>query len=100
MAQKKSKKDNEGKIERIYTIRLRKESRKVPRYKRAKKAISAVRQFLIRHMKVQEVKILKELNQKILERGRKNPPHKVHVKAIKQEERGVFLSIEHHTNRK
>lgn len=69
--------------ERVYTIPLRKEFMKAPNYKRSKKAISAIRKFLIKHMKVEKVKIGKYLNLEILKHGRKNPPPRVKVKAIK-----------------
>ena len=68
----------------IFTIPLRKELLKVPRYKRAKKAVNAVREFLKKHMKSENVKIGKYLNKKILERGRKNPLHKIQVKVVKE----------------
>src|SRR3989344_6759289 len=67
--------------DKIFTINLRKEFLKKPRYKRTKKAVRAVREFIIRHLKVEEVKIGRHLNEKILERGRKNPPSKIKVKA-------------------
>ena len=55
--------------EKIYNIPLRKEFRKGPKYKRANKAIRAIRSFLKKHVK-QDVKIGKYLNHKILEHGR------------------------------
>ena len=69
--------------ERIYTIPLRREFLKAPSYKRSKKAISTIRTFLMRHMKAEDVKIGKYLNLEILKHGRKNPPPRVKVKAIK-----------------
>jgi len=74
-------------LERTYIIPLRKEGLKVPRYRRSKKAISTIRKFLERHMKSDDIKIGSSLNQKILERGRKNPPAKIQVKALKIEEK-------------
>jgi large subunit ribosomal protein L31e len=66
-------------VGRVYNIPLRREILKVPTYKRAKKAITAIRQFLERHLKTDEVRIGKYLNHKILEHGRKNVPHHVEV---------------------
>ncbi len=66
-------------MERIYTIPLRKEFQKAPNYKRTKKAVSAVREFLQKHMKNKDVKIGQHLNMALTARGRKNPPHKVKV---------------------
>ncbi len=79
------------KIEREYIIPLRKEWAKVPRYKRAKKAIKAIRKFLVRHMKIydrdlKKIKIDKYLNEEIWFRGIKKPPAKIKIKAIKEGE--------------
>jgi len=38
--------------EREYVIPLRVEWRKVPKYQRAAKAIKAIKEFLVRHMKI------------------------------------------------
>ena len=70
-------------IERTYNIPLRKEFQKAPKYKRAKKAIAALKEFLSKHMKAEEIKIGRHLNQFIWERGIKNPPHHVKVNVIK-----------------
>ena len=56
---------------------------KAPSYKRSAKAISAIRKFLIKHMKTEDVKIGKYLNLEIFKHGRKNPPPRVKVKAVK-----------------
>ncbi len=73
-------------IERTYIIPLRKGVMKAPKYMRAHKAIIVLRQFLQRHMKSKEVKIGPYLNSKILEHGRKNVPHHVEVKVIKNKD--------------
>ena len=83
-------KDKESKnIEREYTIPLRREWEKVPRYKRAKKAIRAIREFLAQHMKVRDrdlnkIKVDKFLNEEVWFRGIRNPPAKIKVKAYKE----------------
>ena len=77
--------------EKQFTIPLRKEFSKAPSYKRSEKAIKAIREFIERHMKTDEVKIGKYLNLKIFERGRKNPPPRIKVKAIKEEK---FVRVE------
>ncbi|MFH0752582.1 MAG: 50S ribosomal protein L31e [archaeon] len=74
-------------MERKYIIPLRKEWLKVPIYKRSKKAGAALKQFLQKHMKVEDVKIGKYLNQAIWARGMKKPPHKIEVLATKVEEK-------------
>jgi len=85
-----AKKETEPKavLEREYIIPLRREFLKVPEYKRTNKAIKAIREFIIRHMKVydrdlKKVKIDKLLNNEIRFRGIKKPPVKIKVKAKK-----------------
>jgi ribosomal protein L31E len=76
-------------IEQTYTIPLRKEYQKAPKYRRAKKAINAVRAFVQKHMKTEEVLIGPKLNLKIWEHGIKNPPHHVKVTAIRDDKEGL-----------
>ena len=70
-----------------YIIPLRKEIMKVAKYHRAKKTIIAIRQFLQKHTKSENVLLGKELNQKIQSRGRKYILSKVHVKVLKDEDK-------------
>jgi large subunit ribosomal protein L31e len=81
-----AKKETKTVIERTYNVPLRKEYRKVPRWQRTKKAVSALRQFLSKHMKSDNVKISKELNQKVWKHGIKNPPHHVKITVTKDSE--------------
>ncbi|MBI3033884.1 50S ribosomal protein L31e [Candidatus Woesearchaeota archaeon] len=78
-------------LERTYNVPLRKEFLKAPRYKRAKKAVTALRQFLARHMKADKIIIGSFLNRKIWERGIKKPPHHVKVTAVK-DEKGIVTA--------
>lgn len=91
-----AKKEESPKIalERVYNIPLRKEFLKVPKYKRAKKAMKAVKDFLIKHMKSENVKLGNFLNVKIWEHGIKNPPHHVKVKAVKYDDGKVVAELE------
>jgi len=70
-------------LERTYTIPLRRDFIKVPKHRRAKRAVSEIKSFLVKHMKADEVKIGKNLNLSVWKNGIKNPPGKVKVKAIK-----------------
>ena len=70
--------------ERTYIIPFRKEYLKVPRYKRSQKAIATIKVYLKRHMKADVVKIGFHLNKEIHKHGKKNPPIKVKVKALKE----------------
>ena len=84
MAEKKIEK-----IEREYTIPLRRQVDKVPRYKKANKAIRTIKEFLVKHMNIRDgdlkkVKIDKFLNEEIWFRGIRKPPQKIKVKAVKE----------------
>ena len=73
--------------EREYTIPLRREWRKVPRYKRTNKAVKAIKEFMVRHMKIRDrdlkkVKIDRYLNEELWFRGIKKPPSRIKVKAF------------------
>jgi len=81
--------------ERVYVIPLR-EVKRVPRYLRAKKASKLVREFLIRHMKSDEVKLDTKLNHELWKQGVESPPSKIRVRAVKQDDGSVkaFLAVE------
>ncbi len=75
-------------LEREYIVPLRKEWLKVPKYKRANKAVKALKQFIARHMKVydrdlRKIKVEIDLNNEMRFRGMKKPPAKIKVKAKK-----------------
>ncbi|MCK4589546.1 MAG: 60S ribosomal protein L31 [Nanoarchaeota archaeon] len=83
-------KTEEKKLERVYNVPLRKDWLRTPKYKRSKKAVKALREFLTRHMKpgVDErgrvkLKIGRMANLDIWKHGIKNPPHHIKVKAVK-----------------
>lgn len=80
-------------VERTYVIPLRKEWLKVPKYKRAKKAIIGLRRFLTRHFRVRDenIKVGKALNEEIWKHGIRNPPSKVKVDAIK-DDKGIVTA--------
>ena len=79
--------------ERTYVIPLRREFQKSPKYKRAKKATIAVKEFLSKHMKADKIKIGNKLNLKIWENGIKNPPHKLKVSVIKEDDGTVKAEL-------
>lgn len=81
-------------LERIYTIPLRKEFLKAPKYKRTKRAIKAIRDFVKRHMKCDNVKIGKYLNLDMWKHGRKNPPSRIQVKTVKDKKKVKDKEIE------
>ena len=77
-------------MERTYNVPLRKEWLKAPKYRRAKKAGRALKEFLARHMKtdIENVKIGNYANLKIWERGIRNPPHHIKVN-VKKDDEGI-----------
>ena len=72
-------------LERVYTIPLR-NVKNVKRTIRAPRAIREVRNFLMKHMKVEDVVIDSSINEKIWERGIQKIPSKIKVKATLIEE--------------
>src|SRR3989344_5399154 len=75
-------------IERTYTIPLRKEFNKTPRWKKTKKAVSAVKQFLMKHMKSEDIKLGRALNENLWKHGIRNPPHKIKV-SVTRDDKGT-----------
>jgi len=77
-------------IERQYVIPLRKFWLRVPEYERAGKAVKAVKQFVAKHMKVEDrdldkVKLSSYFNNEMWRRGKTKPPAKVKVKVVKED---------------
>ena len=72
-------------LERVYTIPLR-NVKNVKMTIRAPRAIREVRNFLMKHMKVEDVVIDSSINEKIWERGIQKIPSKIKVKATLIEE--------------
>ena len=91
------------KFERIYTIPLRSKWKKVANYKRTRKAILAIKQYVAKHMKVEDrnldnVRIDTLFNNEIWYRGRSKPPAKVKVKATRDGDivRVTFAEVPQH----
>jgi large subunit ribosomal protein L31e len=84
------------KIEREYIIPLRIKWKRVPRYKKTNRAVKAIKEFLVQHMKIRgrelnKIKIDKFLNEFLWSRGIQNPPTKIKIKAIKE---GDIVKVE------
>ena len=85
-------------LEREYIVPLRREWLKVPEYKRANKAAKALKEFIMRHMKVYErdlrmVKVDQVLNNEIRFRGMKKPPARIKVLAKKLDNGNVIVEL-------
>ena len=75
-------------LERTYNVPLRKYFASERYYKRTKRAVSGLREFLQQHMKSKDIRIGKYLNLEIWKHGIKNPPHHVQVRVTK-DDKGV-----------
>ena len=84
MSENNQKNQDNQQVERVYNIHYRQIIKKAPNWRRAKKAITVVKSFLKRHMKVEEVKLSEKINQYIWKNGAKNPPGKISVKVVKK----------------
>lgn len=65
--------------ERTYTIPLRLEILKAPQKARTKKAVSALRNFIIKHTKKTDILLSNQLNEHMWKNGITNPPQKIKV---------------------
>jgi large subunit ribosomal protein L31e len=82
----------EESLSRVYTINLGK-AWLTPRYRRTDRVVNMVREFAIKNMKSDEVKIDQDLGRHIWARGKTNPPRKVRVKMVKDEDDIVTVSL-------
>jgi large subunit ribosomal protein L31e len=73
--------------EQIYTVPLRM-AKRVPRWRRSRRAVIELRDYLARHMKtpVEMVKINESLNEAIWARSNEKPVPRIRVKAVKFED--------------
>ncbi len=78
--------------EHIYIIPLR-DARRAPRWKRSNTAIKDIRKYLAKHMKSEDVKIDKSINEKVWDRGSTKPPSKIRVRAMKMEDGQVQAEL-------
>ena len=90
-----AKKEETSKVvlERTYVIPVRRETLKVPPFKKANKAMKAVQQFISKHMKSDNVVIGKYLNLNIWRHGAKNPPGKIKVNVTKDDKGKVLVEL-------
>lgn len=71
--------------EKVFNIPLR-EAFVLQRSKRARNASKIVREFLVKHTKTENINIGKSINDAIWKSGIQNPPRKVRVHTIKEED--------------
>jgi large subunit ribosomal protein L31e len=90
VSKKAEKKAESSELEREYVVPMRKGFLKAPHYRRAKKAVKTLKEFMVKHMNIRDgdlrkVKVDINLNNKIWFRGIKKPLHKINVKAVKKD---------------
>jgi large subunit ribosomal protein L31e len=104
-AKPKKKKEEEEEVveEKTYTIPLGKVLIMPPR-KRAPRAMHMIRAYVVKHMKIPSraeeedeepptLRITKEVNERIWDRGIEKPPRKIRVRATKDKEGNVTVHL-------
>lgn len=76
---------------RIYTVNLSK-AWDTPKYRRTDRVINIIKEFTQRHMQTDKVKIDQDLNRHIWVRGKTNPPRKIRLRMIKEDDNTVVVS--------
>ena len=101
---KKKKKEEEDVVEeKTYTIPLGKALIMPPR-RRSPRAMRMIRAFIVKHMKIPSraeeedespptIKITKEVNEHVWEKGIEKPPRKIRVRATKDKEGNVTVHL-------
>ena len=78
-------------LTRVYTINIGR-AWITPQHKRTDRVINMIKEFAKKHMKSEEIKIDQALNRQIWKRGKTNPPRKVRVKMVKDDNGIVIVS--------
>jgi large subunit ribosomal protein L31e len=76
---------------RIYTVNLAK-AWDTPKYRRTDRVINIIKEFTQRHMQTNKIKIDQDLNRDIWSRGKRNPPRKIRLRMIKEDDDTVVVS--------
>src|SRR5690349_7047451 len=79
-------------IARIYTINFSK-AWLTPKHRRTDRVVNMIKEFAIKHMKSSQIKLDQELNRYIWQKGKTNPPRKVRVRIVKDEDEQVIVSL-------
>ncbi len=82
----------EENITRVYTINLGR-AWITPEHKRTDRVVNMIKEFAEKHMKSSEIKLDQDLNRQVWSRGKTNPPRKVRVKMVKDEDDVVTVSL-------
>jgi large subunit ribosomal protein L31e len=82
----------EENLTRVYTINLGK-AWLTPQYRRTDRVINMIKEFAQKHMKSEEIKLDQDLNREVWAKGKTNPPRKLRVKLVKDEDSVVTVSL-------
>jgi large subunit ribosomal protein L31e len=82
----------EENLTRVYTINLGK-AWLTPQYRRTDRVVNMIKEFAQKHMKSDDIKLDQDLNRQIWSRGKTNPPRRVRVKMVKDEDGIVTVSL-------
>jgi large subunit ribosomal protein L31e len=82
----------EENLTRVYTINLGK-AWLTPQYRRTDRVINMIKEFAQKHMKSDEIKLDQDLNREVWAKGKTNPPRKLRVKMVKDEDSVVTVSL-------
>ncbi len=80
-------------LKREYVVPLRRRTSTAPKWRRSKKAVSVLKDFIRKHMKTENVIVCNDLNEYVWSKGGKNPPGKVEVIALKTKVNGEESTI-------
>lgn len=83
----KEEKERVVKLSRVYNVPVRK---LVSQTRRTKVAVHNLQNFVLRHTKAKQVKLSKEVNEKLWERSYKKPPTHIRV-AVEVDDEGTAL---------
>ena len=79
--------------EKIITINLRKGLKTYPRWKRAKKATGNLRAIIMKHAKVEKVRIDGKVNEAIWRKSIERPLHKIRLKITKTDSKTAKVEL-------
>ncbi len=80
-------------LERVYTIPFYPKLNSIPRTKRAPRAMRLIREFIVRHMKSDDLIIEQAVNEYLWSRGIQKPPRKITVRAVKSDDDVVEIYL-------
>jgi len=72
--------------EKIITVNIRKEVLRKPYWNRSAKALAILKKYLEKHVKAKKIIIDSKMNEKIWQRGIKNPLMKMRIKVTTAED--------------